>query len=97
MSYALFFIKTGELIKVYKTEAAARTGMRTSNRNAGWERLSRSWTNGYEMEWCRNTNGMFAPVHTYAHAPYGITEYGRWEKKLSPGAKARELMSADYE
>lgn len=84
MSYVLFYIKTGELIKSYKTEGAARTGMRTSNRNAGWERLTRCWTMGYEYEWCRNTNGVFAPVQTYGEAPYAITEYDRWVKMINP-------------
>lgn len=95
--FALFHIKTGELIKTYDTERGARYGMRTSNRNAGWERLSRSWTNGYEMEWCRNTNGMFAPIHTYGHAPYGIIPYDKLDRykeqlRITALRKATELL-----
>lgn len=89
--FALFYHSTGTLIKTYKSEAAARIGMRTSNRNAGWQRLSRSWTNGYEMEWCRNTNGMFAPVHTYGHAPYAIAPYTVWERKFRPNHYIEEV------
>lgn len=95
--FALFDIKSGELIKIYDTERGARNGMRISNRNAGWERLSRSWTNGYEMEWCRNTNGMFAPIHTYGHAPYGIIPYANFDRykeqlRISALRKATELV-----
>lgn len=93
MTYVLFHIKSGEYIKSYKTEAAARVGMRTSNRNAGWaERLSRSWTNGYEMEWCRAGKGALAPQHTYGYAPYGITEYSRWNQKFNPASKLLEAV-----
>lgn len=77
MTYVLFYIKTGEKVATYTTEASARTGMRSSNRNAGWERISRSWTNGYECEWCSNGK-------TYDYAPYAITEYERWDAKFCP-------------
>jgi hypothetical protein len=77
MCYVLFYIKTGEKIREYNSESAARVGMRTSNRNAGWHRVSRSWLNGYECEWC--TNGA-----THDYAPYGITEYERWDTRFSP-------------
>lgn len=96
MSYVLFHIKTGEFIKSYATEAAARTGMRTSNRNSGWtERLSRSWTNGYEMEWCRAPKGTYiAPQHTYGHGPYGITDYDRWAKNINPNSQHNQYLKA---
>lgn len=78
MSYILFHIRTGERIKEYSTEKDARTGMRTNNRNAGWStRISRSWTDGYECEWCSNGQD-------YAYAPYAITERQRWESKFNP-------------
>lgn len=89
--FALFHIKSGELIKTYDTEAGARTGMRTANKNAGWERMSRSWTNGYEMEWCRSTVGCLAPQNTYGHAPYGIMPYFNWNKKFSPLNRIRDV------
>lgn len=88
--FALFHIKSGELIKTYSTEAGARTAMRRSNKNAGYpERLSRTWYDGYEMEWCRATKGALAPLNTYAHAPYGIMPYASWNKKFSPLNKVR--------
>ena len=90
--FALFHIKSGELIKTYDTEAGARVGMRSANKNAGYaDRLSRSWTNGYEMEWCRATEGAIVPINTYAHAPYGIMPYFNWNKKFSPLNKVRDV------
>jgi hypothetical protein len=77
VTYILFYIKTGEKVATYSTEQGARVGMRTSNKNAGWERISRSWANGYECEWCSNGK-------TYDYAPYAITEYDRWSTKFCP-------------
>jgi len=79
MSYVLFHVATGTYIKSYATEEGARIGMRTSNRNAGWERVSRSWTDGYECEWC--TNG-----RDERYAPYGITEWDRWNERFNPSS-----------
>jgi len=89
--FALFHIKSGELIKTYDTEAGARIGMRSANKNAGWERLSRCWTNGFEYEWCRAGHGGIAPIHHYGQAPYGIMPYFNWNKKFSPLNRIREV------
>jgi hypothetical protein len=87
MSYVLFHIKTGEYIKEYATEAGARTALRVSNRNAGCDlRISRSWTNGYEAEWCRYLN------NSYDHGPYGITEWHRWSDKFDPKKRIKQEL-----
>ena len=79
--YVLFYIRTGTMIKTYKTEGGARTAMRTSNRNAGFgERMGRCWTAGYEYEWCRGTKGAVSPIHTYGPAPYGIAPMDSWQR-----------------
>lgn len=78
MNFVLFHILTGTRINSYETEDGARIGMRASNRNAGWERIGRSWSDGYEQEWCVNSNG------EEGYGPYGITEEERWEKKFHP-------------
>lgn len=95
---ALFHIKSGELIKTYLTESAARVGMRAANRNAGWDkRISRSWTDGYEMEWCSRVSGPLCGPLTkeFGHAPYGITEYSRWLKKSEQRMLVKSLMTGN--
>jgi hypothetical protein len=91
MTFVLFHIATGAQIQSYRSESSARKGLRSANRNAGWtSRISRSWTNGIEMEWCFNGS-------KYDHAPYGITEQERWETKFSPSAQAQKYIEEYYE
>jgi hypothetical protein len=87
MSYVLFHIKSGEYIKEYATEAGARTALRVSNRNAGCNlRITRSFFNGYEAEWCRTHD------NSYDHGPYGITEWHRWSTKFDPKNKTNRVI-----
>jgi hypothetical protein len=77
MTFALFDIENGVLINRYDTELSARIGLREANGNAGWTRISRSWIDGYECEYC--TNGKIE-----SYGPYAITEHDRWEEKINP-------------
>ena len=52
MTYILFHTQSTQQIRCYHTLANARRGMRTSNRNAGWTRITRVTNNGSELEWC---------------------------------------------
>lgn len=71
MSYVLIFRNQAgrpDILARYKTHKGAVIGMRASNRNAGWTRISLCGTAHLEMEWCARSNGL--PVYDYA--PYGI-------------------------
>ena len=71
MSYVLIHRResgTPTVLKRYSSHSAARCGMRTSNRNAGWARVTRGFAGATEMEWCARANGL--PV--YDHGPYVI-------------------------
>ena len=66
MTYVLFHRLSTCQIRCYHTLADARRGMRTSNRNAGWTRITRVNNNGSELEWCvptkdTNAEGDFGP------------------------------------
>lgn len=79
--FALFHTKTGNLVCVYETEIEARVGLRNANNNIGYShRISRCWTNGYEIEYCKKAKANF--VYVQEHGPYAITEYSRWERML---------------
>lgn len=52
-----------QVLKSYATRKGALLGMRASNRNAGWMRLSRCWTGYTEMEWSKKDG-------EYEYAPY---------------------------
>lgn len=68
MSYILFHLKSGVALREYNSESVARRVMRQYNRNAGWSRISRSWSGHVELEWCAKSNGL--PV--YKNGPYAI-------------------------
>ena len=72
--WILFHYATAEKIREYESLAAARTGMRTSNRNAGWTRASRCSTALIETEWCH------AVDHTdrWEYGPYAIATERNW-------------------
>ena len=63
MSYLLLHRRSKVIIKAYPTLAGARTGMRVSNKNAGWaNRVSRCFAGFAEQEWCSNgTDWDYAP------------------------------------
>lgn len=54
--WILFHRTTAEKIAEYQTQSAARRGMRSSNRNAGWKRISRSGDQIVEFELCQDVN-----------------------------------------
>lgn len=76
MTFVLFHLESGTAIAQYETESEARKGMRSSNENAGWVRYGISFHDGFECELANN--GSFS-----SRAPYGITEYERWEDKFA--------------
>lgn len=71
------------VLQRYTTEAAARRGMRASNRNAGYsKRISRMWTASWELEWCYRDDGGLPNT-----GPYVIMrewDYNRKYVDLSP-------------
>lgn len=84
MTFVLFHIKTGNKICECETEQDARNCMVKCNRDAGWEKLRISFVNGIETIWARATKGATDQYDTRSHAPYGFTEYDRWDKKFNP-------------
>lgn len=56
------------VLRRYQRLHGARIGMRISNRNAGWARISRAANGLTEMEWCAKTNGL--PIYDYG--PYVV-------------------------
>lgn len=54
--YVLFHHLSAVKIREYKSLKAARRGMRSSNRNAGWKRISRSGDQIIEFELCHDIN-----------------------------------------
>lgn len=67
------------VIRRYQTHRAALIGMRASNRNAGWTRISRAYNGICEMEWAAKSNGL--PIYDYA--PYVIAHQHSYEEKYS--------------
>ena len=72
MNYLLLHRLSKVIIKGYATLGRARTGMRVSNRNAGWpNRISRCWGGYAEQEWCSNgTDWDYAPYIIVADRDY---------------------------
>jgi hypothetical protein len=71
MAYVLIHRRefgTPTVLKRYSSHGAARCGLRISNRNAGWTRITRSFAGVTELEWCARDNGL--PVYNYG--PYVI-------------------------
>ena len=90
MYMVLFHVATGEIVKWYDSEAGARTGMRVSNKNAGWERKSRSWTAGAEFEWCHSLHD-----DKWDYGPYAIASHETWQKNFNPSAVLTRRKLAD--
>lgn len=71
---------TPTILKRYKDRKGALIGMRASNRNAGWTRVSLCSAGIGLVEWAAKSNGlpvydyapyMIAPQHTYS-MKYGV-------------------------
>ena len=84
MTYVLINRKeagTPTILKRYATRKGALIGMRASNRNAGWARITRAHSAHTEMEWgmefCARSNGL--PVYDYG--PYVIMNEFIYEQK----------------
>lgn len=68
------------VLKTYRARKGALIGMRASNRNAGWTRVSLCSSGIGLVEWAAKSNGlpvydyapyMIAPQHTYS-MKYGV-------------------------
>jgi hypothetical protein len=57
-----------DILRRYSSRKGALIGMRASNRNAGWSRISLCHGGIVDMEWAARSNGL--PVYDYA--PYVI-------------------------
>jgi hypothetical protein len=68
---------TPHVLKRYKDRKGALIGMRASNRNAGWTRISMCHSGIVDMEWCARSNGL--PVYDYA--PYVIAHEHQFNEK----------------
>ena len=79
-------------VKWYATEKGAKIGVRASNKNAGWRRVSLCWTNGVYMEWAEKDN-------QYDYAPYHvISDYDYQQKWLQATfVKVKSLMDPSKE
>ena len=65
--FAVVDIHTEEPIKSYKTFKGAAIAMRSMNKKAGFtQRVTRCWTRGLSMEWCRTMNDEFE------YGPYAV-------------------------
>jgi hypothetical protein len=65
--FAVIDRRTEEQIKVYDTFKGAAIAMRALNKQEGFaERISRCWTMGLAIEWCRTTK------NEYDYGPYAI-------------------------
>ena len=65
--FAVIDRRTEEQIKVYDTFKGAAIAMRALNKQEGFaERISRCWTMGLAIVWCRTTK------NEYDYGPYAI-------------------------
>jgi len=65
--FAVVDVQTEERIKSYETHKGAAIAMRAMNKRAGFPiRMTRCWTRGLHMEWCRTMND------EYEYGPYAI-------------------------
>lgn len=67
------------ILRRYNSRKGALIGMRASNRNAGWTRISLSCGGICEMEWAAKSNGL--PVYDYA--PYVIANEHIYQQKYA--------------
>lgn len=85
MSWVLFSRKESgrpSILKRYASQKGALIGMRASNRNAGWTRISVCGGGIGLIEWCAKSNGL--PVYDYA--PYMIAPefvFNQWQTNNS--------------
>lgn len=77
------------ILKTYATRKGALIGMRASNRNAGWTRVSLCYGGICQTEWCARSNGL--PVYDYA--PYVIANQYLYDQKYPRQGVAHELES----
>lgn len=77
--YTLVHLKSGVKLAEFRDQRSARAAMRRANKNAGWTRISRSWSGGVELEWCARANGL----PDYRHGPYAITDSETWQQYFS--------------
>lgn len=78
------------ILKTYATRKGALIGMRASNRNAGWRRVSLCYGGICQIEWCSTwSNGL--PLYDYA--PYVIANQYLYDQKYPRQGVAHELES----
>jgi hypothetical protein len=86
--FVIFHATTGQAVNWYVTKSATRCGMRVMNKNAGWERISRTWTNGAEYEWCYNKL-----EDRYEHGPYALADWDTWATQFNPEIMAKNALA----
>jgi hypothetical protein len=65
--FAVIDRRTEETVKTYKTYKGAALAMRLRNKQAGFaRRMTRCWTMGLVLEWCRTMND------EYEYGPYAV-------------------------
>ena len=67
------------ILRRYNDRKGALIGMRASNRNAGWTRISLAHSAHTEMEWGARSNGL--PVYDYG--PYVIMHQHIYNQKYA--------------
>lgn len=84
---------TPHILRRYDTLKGAMTGLRASNRNAGWTRVSRAWSDYTHMEWCAKTNGL----PEYDYGPYVIMHNETYAQKYRPNelVEVKNLMTGE--
>lgn len=68
---------TPAVLREYRTRGGALTGMRAANKNAGWTRITRCWTDYTHLEWCARANGL----PNYDYGPYVIMHRDVYDQK----------------
>jgi len=98
MAYVLIYKKTGEWIKTYSTQKGARIGMRSSNQNAGWDRISRCSSGISECEWALRSRPMALVDREaiYDYAPYAIAHEVSWREWLANRQAAHPNVVFDH-
>ena len=80
---------TPHVLRRYETLRGALTGMRVSNRNAGWMRTTRCYAIRTHMEWCHNDRS------EYDYGPYVVMYERDYEDryKLNDLVEVTSLMN----
>ena len=87
-SFVMYHVKSTVLIRGYSSLSAARRGMRTSNRNAGWIRVCRCNNGVSETEWCLPVND-----GEYSAGPYAIATEQNYYQHVVKVRTVRNLMT----